>query len=165
MKPPFGLNHERSETPRLDQRIQRGVVVSWRRRRHLLKAAVLLAIVSVRLRLTGLARTRSWLDRGVTSQSNGEAPCGTTKTLTAHEMAYVVRLVARLVPDATCLRKALVLRRLLADVRVPSTVYLGARRDPTGTGYDFHAWVEVDGEVISEPKATIAPYTVLLEDP
>lgn len=136
--------------------------VSWRWRRQLLASLVLLARTSRRLRRNGYGPTRVWLD----SRLAGIDPAGPRDDgrQTARDLAFVVRIAARFVPDATCLRQALVLRHLLAREHVPSLIRLGVRR-PEGSELGFHAWVEVDGEVVSEPEGAVADYHILGDEP
>lgn len=140
------------------------MVLMWRRRRALLTACALLPQTSLRLRLHGYGPTRDWLDRRhprrviTVSEQN--------RITVARELAFVVRQAARLFRDATCLRKALVLRHLLAAKGIRSTIRFGARRRTAepGSGFAFHAWVEVDGEVVSEEPRLVAGYDVLMDE-
>lgn len=116
-----------------------------------------MAIVARRLRRHGYGETIRWIDaRGARPSARPASDAHAT----ALELAMLVRHVARLVPDATCLRRALVLRRLLTDEGVPSRVHLGARPDEDGS-MTFHAWVTVDGRVVSEAERLVAGYVEL----
>lgn len=153
-------------------RLRRTAVTSWRWRAELLIAIPLLPIVSFRLRRDGYGPTRAWLDRrlergrlrrarphrAVDSVADGAGSV-------SRELAFVVRLASRPTPDATCLRQALVLRHLLARRSIPSVIKVGASQDPPGSGgARFHAWVEVEGEVVSEPAHEVAGHRVLFTE-
>jgi Transglutaminase-like superfamily len=71
----------------------------------------------------------------------------------ARELAVAVRLAARTVPDATCLRRSLVLHDLLCRHGIANEIRFGVRPgslDGERQPYQFHAWVVAGGEVVSE---------------
>ncbi|MGI9615893.1 MAG: lasso peptide biosynthesis B2 protein [Acidimicrobiales bacterium] len=145
-------------------RLRLAAVASWRWRGDLLTAVMLLPPTALRLRREGYASTVAWIDDRIrragsaTSSAENAAP-------TARELGFVVRLTARLVPDATCLRRALVLRYLLGRRGIPSVIRLGVRPGTAGEDLAFHAWVEVQDEVVSEQPKLIAGYEVLVDEP
>ena len=67
---------------------------------------------------------------------------GTVRERPAHVAGRVHR-IARFVPAASCLTRALATQILLAWQGQPSEVRYGARHD--AEGFAAHAWVEVDG--------------------
>lgn len=148
--------------PSLFDRSIAAAAMSWRWRRHLPAALVLLVRTSRRLRRNGYGPTRDWLDGRLAA--GDPAVRRTDGPSTARDLAFVVRIAARLIPDATCLRQALVLRHLLAREHISSTIRLGVHR-PEGSELGFHAWVEVDGEVVSELQAAVAGYHILGDGP
>lgn len=132
----------------------------------------------MRLRRQGYNRTKIWLDRrrspGARLASSGAGDGGAAdggasgedpQVEAARELAFVVRLAARAIPDATCLRKGLVLQHLLAERGVPATVQFGAGRTQHDSELSFHAWVEVHGQVVSEEAKAVAGYTTLMDRP
>lgn len=140
-------------------RARRTVRVGWRRRGALLRATALLLAVSVRLRRNGYRATAEWLDRRA---ETNRRPAGTRPDLSeAHELALVVRMAGRAVPDATCLRRALVLRYLLGGTEGGASVRLGVRSGPADGTLSFHAWVVFDGYVVSEPAAQLEGFVDL----
>lgn len=172
------------------RRLRRAAVQSWRRRGELATATALLPLVSFRLRRHGYAPTRAWLDeranhhRRPTGAAAGRQPMtenpetpiqrsetdqereGRTSTVaTARQLGFIVRLAGRLFPDATCLRKALVLRYLLTRWNIPSVIRFGVRRDADGVALVFHAWVEVNAKVVSELPTLVSSYEILVEEP
>ena len=144
-------------------RLVRAGRLAWRHRTELLRALVLLPVVAVLLRRRGQRATAGWLaDRRSPNGARGLDDAAAVPV--GQDLAFVVRLAARPLPDATCLRTALVLQHLLARRGVGSVVRLGARPRPGGGEPAFHAWVEVAGEVVSEPVASLAGFVVLSDD-
>lgn len=62
--------------------------------------------------------------------------------------------------NMTCLRRAIVLCRLLARRDIPAVLRIGARR--SGGGIAAHAWVEVQGVPLDNPPDIADRYPVLL---
>jgi hypothetical protein len=62
-------------------------------------------------------------------------------------IAWAVEAAARLVPEATCLVRALAAQALLARHGHRSQLRLGVARDP-GRAFEAHAWLEGDGQVL-----------------
>ena len=157
-------------------RLRRAARLSWRTRRELARSLWLLPVIAWRLRRDGYATTLAWVDRQGVCGADGQRQITSTAgdspgwaaspadVAWAREVAFAVRQVARLVPDATCLRRTLVHRRLLARKGVPSTVVTGVRRD-VDDELAFHAWLEVASEVVSEPPVSVAAYVRLLGGP
>lgn len=132
-----------------------------------LRATGLLPLVALRLRVAGLQATARWLDRrstATTTRRRHDPAAAAAGAVRARELAEVVRTAAVFVPDATCLRRALVLRHLLRRQGIATAVQIGVR--PEGGGLAFHAWVEVDGEVVSEPAGRVEGFVPLdVNDP
>ena len=160
--PEPAMNDVDRSNPRFLARLARAVRLGWRYRRELMAALLLLPPVAILVRRNGFRRTTAWL------ASRSRPRPRELEVLdpidTALDLAFVVRLASRLAPDATCLRQALVLEHLLSRRGIPSVVRLGARRIPGETEVAFHAWVEVDDTVVSEPETVLAAYTVLNAD-
>lgn len=146
----------------LSGRRRTAIWVGWRRRGALVRAIGLLPMVSLRLRRHGYRATSAWLDQrhGPATRPVDPDPVDVTR---AQELATVVRLAGRAVPDATCLRRALVLRHLLGGPGSGATVRLGAKADPASGALAFHAWVTLDGAVVSEPASAVAGFVELEE--
>jgi transglutaminase superfamily protein len=119
----------------------------WRRlspaRRSLLPRALLL-VVCVRVGLLALpfgvvrrllhrARTRTVL---------------ATRAYTTADIIWCISRAGRAVPGATCLTRALATEVLLARRGLEPAVCIGVRR-PDRETLQAHAWVEVDGRILS----------------
>ena len=155
-----------NRSERLVIRCQRSAALVWRHPVEWLRAAGLLPLVALRLRVAGVQATACWLDRRstATTRRKHEPAAAGAAAARARELAGVVRLAAVFVPDATCLRRALVLRHLLRRQGIAAEAKIGARPEPDGLA--FHAWVEVDGEVVSEPGRRVEGFVPLdVNDP
>ena len=116
-----------------------------------LRAAVLLPVISLSLRIRGFRATQQSLqDFAFFARAETRFP----ENLTAGER---VGLTVRMVNAAayhgwgrpTCLEKSLALWWFLRQVGVASSVRIGARtRDGR---FEAHAWVECDGAALNEP--------------
>jgi hypothetical protein len=68
----------------------------------------------------------------------------------ARRLGWIVVRVLTLLPgDTRCLRRSLVLTRMLARRGIPSRLVIGARTEPE---FLAHAWVECDGVPVLSPE-------------
>ena len=119
--------------------------LSWRERRLLIGVALLLPWIRLALRVCGLRWTQRRLDRFVPRRPVADG-------LSPPAINRIVRGASRLgSPQATCLRRSLVLWWLLKRRGVASEIRIGAyNRD----GFKAHAWVEwQDGGQSDSPEA------------
>lgn len=80
---------------------------------------------------------------------------------TAGQIAFAVTAVARYVPAATCLTRALATRALLAHYGYAGDLRIGVAKSDSGT-LEAHAWIEYDGRIlVGGPAAHVARYTPL----
>jgi hypothetical protein len=95
------------------------------------------------------------------TQSQAKQHKATKKLLPdAEHLARLVYLASRLhLLPMTCLTRSLTLHRVLRKHGIPSQVKIGTQK--TETGINIHAWVEVDGQAISEPGNVNKHFTVL----
>lgn len=83
------------------------------------------------------------------------------------ETAAAIRRLRRLVDIAarnhlypmTCLRRALVLQRMLAQAGIATKLQFGVRKEAGALA--AHAWLEYDGQPIGQPEAIAARYAPL----
>lgn len=107
-----------------------------------LRAAALLAVVGVGLRLSGFRRVQALLDRGNAKQ--GRNLTSSESATRAGNTARIVVLAARHgFYRANCLPTSLVLRRLLQRQGIGADLRVGVRK--TSGKLEAHAWVEHDG--------------------
>jgi len=117
-----------------------------------LRAAVLLPLVSLSLRLRGFRCTQASLQKYITGAASLRYdPSDATKAARAALIGRMVRTAAhRSIGSATCLEKSLVLWWLLGRRGIVSSVRIGTRK--TGLKFEAHAWVECDGMALNEPE-------------
>lgn len=88
-----------------------------------------------------------------------EYPTGLSEYTPEH-MAWIVRAVARRVPYATCLTRALALRHLLAKAGYPAEIRIGVAKGERGL--DSHAWVVCHGQALAEVNEDLERYEPIL---
>lgn len=130
----------------------------------LLSAAVWLPCVDLGLRAAGFARVRRWLGAARPDEERRtrgrSAPLPPERRAEAERVARMVAIAARhhLYP-MTCLRRALVVERLLARRGVPAELRIGVRKGEEG--FRAHAWIECGGRPLFEPEAVEERYASL----
>jgi hypothetical protein len=108
----------------------------------LLRASFWLLAADLGLRLFGLPRTRALLASRRTA--------GPAAPLCESEIVRLVDRAARRQPGrATCLRRTLVLQRLLAQEGIATEMRIGVRKENGGLA--AHAWLERHGRPLGEP--------------
>ena len=117
-----------------------------------LRAAALLPLVSLSLRLRGFRSTQASLQKRIGSAvSSRYDPADPATGEHAALTARMVRSAAfRNLGTATCLEKSLVLWWLLGKQGIASSVRIGTRK--TGQKFEAHAWVECEGVPLNEPE-------------
>jgi hypothetical protein len=117
-----------------------------------LRAAVLLPLISLSLRLRGFRSTQASLQKHITGDaSKGYDPSDRAKAARAALIVRMVRAaVYRGIGSATCLERSLVLWWLLGRRGIVSSVRIGTRK--IGPKFEAHAWVECDGIALNEPE-------------
>jgi hypothetical protein len=114
-----------------------------------LRAAALLPLISLSLRLRGFRKTQAFLQKLLS------LPSHTVKISTSSSADLTVRMVRAAVRNSpghpTCLDESLALWWLLGRQGVRSDLRIGVRKD--GEKFEAHAWVERDGVALNEPEA------------
>jgi hypothetical protein len=114
-----------------------------------LRAAVLLPLISLSLRLRGFRKTQTLLQKFLTS------PRKATQTSAPNQgdlTAHMVRAAVRHSPGhPTCLEESLALWWLLGRQGVASELRIGVRKD--GDKFEAHAWVEHQGAALNERES------------
>lgn len=114
-----------------------------------LRAAALLPLISLSLRLRGFRKTQAFLQEFLSLPSH---PADTSASISADLTARMVRAAVRNSPGhPTCLDESLALWWLLGRQGVCSDLRIGVRKD--GKKFEAHAWVERDGVALNEPEA------------
>jgi hypothetical protein len=136
------------------ERLQRFSRLDAEARGLFLRAAALLPVISVSLRISGFRATQQFLLRfpplAPPASQGGSNPIGhdiERTQLTARMVNAVVRYAWH---ASTCLEKSLALWWLLRRQGIVSEVRIGARK--LGGKFEAHAWVERDGVALNEPQ-------------
>jgi hypothetical protein len=124
------------------------------------RAALLLPLLTLSLKLFGFRRTQRLLQKFLSSNQNM-----LQKTKSESGVALTSRMVlaasrASAIP-ATCLERSLALWWLLGRQGIPSQLRIGVRTD--AEKFQAHAWVEQDGVAIGEPEAPHLHYAAFDE--
>lgn len=126
------------------------------------RAALLLPLVHVSLRLRGFRATQTSLQRSVPdSTKTPDAVAADVAALlqAAKRIARMVRAAARyLWQSSTCLESSLALWWLLARQGIEAEIRIGARK--IAGKFEAHAWVEVGGVALNEAEHVHRHYTV-----
>ena len=104
----------------------------------LMRAWLLLAWCTLRVRLLSHADNRAWIfrdDRLQISAPDNEAA----------KIGWAVRVGSRYVPGCLCLPQALAARILLASRGYHSTVRIAVRKE--NANFEAHAWLESNGQI------------------
>lgn len=125
------------------------------KRLHVRALAVLWA-ARLRLSVMPFPLLRAWAAPVGTAGGGGAVPgpspaAPSKSTVTPAAVDRAIRAVARFVPRATCLARALAAQRILGRAGVRSELRIGVA---TGAGgaLDAHAWLEcADGTVVGDP--------------
>lgn len=108
----------------------------------LLVIAIRLGLWTIRFRLL-----RQIAEKISTARRRGFADPGEIDAIT-RRIAGNVCLSARLVPEATCLTRALAAQILLGYEGLPSTLRIGVAPAGGANGFRAHAWLECEGRVV-----------------
>jgi hypothetical protein len=100
-------------------------------------AALLLPVEIALLRRISLGTLVARTDRPVR---------GGRETIDVGRAARLVEAVAACYPNATCLKKSLILLRLLRKRGIPAELRLGVRK--VDNEFSAHAWIESDGRTL-----------------
>jgi hypothetical protein len=114
-----------------------------------LRAAALLPLISLSLRLRGFRKTQAFLQKFLS------LPSHTVDISTSGSADLTVRMVRaatrHTLGRATCLEESLALSWLLGRQGIASELRVGVRKD--GEKFEAHAWIERDGVALNEPEA------------
>jgi hypothetical protein len=116
-----------------------------------LRAAVLLPLLTISLRLRGFRSTQGLLQKflGASQNSLPEETISQRIAITSR----MVLAAARYSPiPSTCLERSLSLWWLLARQNIATQFRIGVKKD--GEKFAAHAWVECNGIAVGEPGAS-----------
>jgi Transglutaminase-like superfamily len=134
------------------ERLQRFRALDSEARAIFLRAAMLLPVISLSLRIRGFRATqRSLQNFSLFSKEEKTIPQNVTH---GEQVVLVVRMVNAAARHGwgrpTCLEKSLGLWWLLRQQGITSSIRIGART--VGGKLEAHAWVECEGATLNEPE-------------
>jgi hypothetical protein len=119
--------------------------------RVLIQALVLLPLIALALRLTGLRRSQQVLLRFVSRRFALKTRQTETKLAEARRISRLVGVATRHgVYPATCLPRSLVLWFLLRREGIEGALCLGTRKE--AGRFEAHAWIELAGVVLNDSE-------------
>ena len=133
------------------ERLHRFSLLNSQARGMFLRAAVLLPLISLSLRIRGFRATQQSLQSfSFSSKIEKRSP---ENVIDGERVELAVRMVNAAVRHGwgrpTCLEKSLALWWLLRRESITSVVRIGARA--AGGKFEAHAWVECEGAALNEP--------------
>jgi Transglutaminase-like superfamily len=136
------------------ERLRRFSALERTARGLFLRAAPLLPLISVSLRLRGFRKTQAFLQRFLSTynnEANSSAPGRTELTV-----RMVRAAVRHSIGHPTCLEESLALWWLLGRQGIASELRIGVRKQDEK--FEAHAWVEREGSALNEPESLHAHY-------
>jgi hypothetical protein len=131
------------------ERLRRFSALERTARGLFLRAAALLPLISLSLRLRGFRKTQAFLQRFLPpSDSEGPFPEPGRADLTVRMVRAAVR---HSVGHPTCLEESLALWWLLGRQGIASELRIGVRKQREK--FEAHAWVERAGTALNEPES------------
>jgi len=113
------------------------------------RAAAVLPLISLSLRLRGFRKTQAFLQKFLS------LPSYSTDTSASSRADLTVRMVRAAVRNSlghpTCLDESMTLWWLLERQGIGAELKVGVRKD--GEKFEAHAWVERDGVALNEPES------------
>ncbi|MCL4294766.1 MAG: lasso peptide biosynthesis B2 protein [Anaerolineae bacterium] len=122
----------------------------------LIKAALLLGLITLGLRAFSFQTLRRWL----TGVARNSIALQDTNRPSPERVARVVQAAGRYVPGATCLPQALAVQTLLKQRGYSSSLRIGVAKGEGGQ-LEAHAWVESQGRIVIGNSNDLARYTLL----
>jgi len=136
------------------EQLRRFSALERRARGLFLRAAALLPLISLSLRLRGFRKTQAFLQRFLSTSSNeADFSASTRADLTVRMVRAAVRHGAG---HPTCLEESLALWWLLGRQGIVTELRIGVRKHDEK--FEAHAWVERAGTALNEPESLHAHY-------
>jgi hypothetical protein len=136
------------------ERLRRFSALESRARGIFLRAAALLPLLCLSLRLRGFRKTQAFLQKTLPSSK------GATDNSTPECADLTIRMVRAAVRHSpghpTCLEESLALWWLLGRQGMACELRIGVRKQ--NEKFEAHAWVERDGTALNEPESSHEHY-------
>jgi len=116
------------------------------------RAAVLLPLVGMSLRLRGYGRTQAWLQARWERRRAALPPAADRKDIVERTCRTVRAAVHYGLPGASCLEASLTLWYLLRLQGIPANLRIGVRKH--ADLFEAHAWVEHEGAALNQVEET-----------
>ncbi|MBT8249440.1 MAG: lasso peptide biosynthesis B2 protein [Acidimicrobiia bacterium] len=130
-------------------------------RNLLIRAWWLLHLVRIGFRLMGFQRIRHLLVRKTPDVPNRDE---TSNLETARRAAVLVAVASKYsLGHPNCLARSLTSAILLSRMSISSDLRLGVKKTPNSPV--FHAWVEVQGQVVNDDPEVASEYIAFAGDP
>jgi len=131
------------------ERLRRFSALGRTARRLFLRAAALLPLISLSLRLRGFRKTQATLQEYLSLPSNEEDSSASGRVdLTVRMVRAAVR---HSVGHPSCLEESLTLWWLLGRQGIASELRIGVRKHDEK--FEAHAWIERKGVAVNEPES------------
>jgi hypothetical protein len=128
------------------RRARKFLALPWASRACLLEALLALMAARLAMALLPFRRIAAWLGH---TGAESPAEVSPTSTDTATRVGWAVRAIAPWVPwDSRCLAQALAATWMLRRRGIPTTLYLGVRKEP-GKDFSAHAWLRCGAGIIT----------------
>jgi hypothetical protein len=128
------------------RKIPKILALSWRDRGDLARAWSLLLVTDLGLRALPFHRLQKALS------VNGKEGGGPVSAETIERLSQLVGIAARNhLCEMSCLRRSLVLQRMLSSLGIETNLQFGVNREDSNT-INAHAWLEYEGQVIGESQ-------------
>ena len=122
----------------------------------LLRALILLPLTAAALRTIGFRRWKLFLAKLV-PQNNSTQPVKPESLQSARRIAQLIAAAAKEgIVHGKCLEQSIVLWWLLLRRHAPAELRIGARQSEKG--FEAHAWVEVQGNVVNDTEDVLSDY-------
>ena len=139
----------------MGRRLHAWLSLSRADRRSLLALAIALPLVAGTLRIAGLCRTQTWLQRLAGSGPMHDA--GTIELRAAQRLAQLAAIAGRRgALPVTCLPQSLLVFALLRRRGLSPELKLGVRK--IRAAVDAHAWVELQGVALGQKDLMHVPF-------
>lgn len=112
------------------------------------RAAILLPLVGVSLRLRGYKKTQEWLQARLVRRNPALAQATSSKDIVEKTCRMVRAAVHYGMPGASCLEASLALWYLLRLQGISASVRIGVRKHTNL--FEAHAWVEHEGAALNQ---------------
>jgi hypothetical protein len=138
--------------------LQRFNALDRRTQGFFVRAAILLPVIAVSLRLRGLRATQGALGRFLSTPNVPGRQFDGSMAKDAACIAQMVHAAARYGPvRPTCLEKSVALWWFLGRRGIPSSLRIGTRKN--AGRLEAHAWIEFGGSALDETGVSLRSYT------